>query len=230
MTTRNLLAGMSIGVILTMAGCQKKTAEEGESAPAAEEPRSSVAQSATPAPVAPLQPTTSATAAAATPEPPQLAPPGTFFLLAKVSVETSDGILGVLPGTEVHEVAPGIYEDAQKNRLTLRSDQVTNDLRLARQARGADANAQTAIASAAQARQQAERARQMQQATQAAATAANPPPPVAPPPAATPAPLGSSLGNSQIGGTHDSTKGKTYRDANGNVYWKDAKGRIRYDF
>ena len=227
MTTRNLLAGMSIGVILTMAGCQKKTAEEGESAPAAEEPRNSVAQSATPAPVAPALPTTPAASAAATPE---LAPPGTFFLLAKVSVETSDGILGVPPGTEVHEVSPGIYEDAQKNRLTLRSDQVTNDLRLARQARGADANAQTAIARAAQARQQAERARQMQQATQAAATAANPPPPVAPPPAATPAPLGSSLGNSQIGGTHDSTKGKTYRDANGNVYWKDAKGRIRYDF
>lgn len=229
MTTRNLLAGMSIGVILTMAGCQKKTAEEGESTPAAEEPRSPVAQSATPALAAPVQTTIPATPAAP-PEPLRLAPPGTFFLLAKVSVETSDGILGVPPGTEVHEVSPGIYEDAQKNRLTLRSDQVTNDLRLARQARGADANAQTAIARAAQARQQAERARQMQQTTQAAATAANPPPPVAPPPAATPAPLGSSLGNSQIGVTHDSTKGKTYRDGNGNVYWKDAKGRIRYDF
>lgn len=230
MTTRNLLAGISIGVILTMAGCQKKTAEEEGAAPPSEESRSPVAQSPTPAPVAPALPTTPATAAtAAAPEPPQLAPPGTFFLLAKVSVETADGILGVLPGTEVHEVSPGLYEDAQKNRLTLRSDQVTNDLPLARQARGADANAQTAIARAALARQQAERARQMQQATQAAATAANSPPPAVPP-ASTPAPLGSTLGDSKIGVTHDATKGKIYHNSSGVPYWRDAKGRDRYDF
>lgn len=228
MITRNLLAGMCLGMILTLAGCQKKTAEEGESAPPAEEPRKPVVQSAPDAPALPT-PARVPAVAAATPEPPQLAPPGTFFLLAKVSVESSEGIVGILPGTELHAVSPGIYEDGQKNRLTLRDDQVTNDLRRARQARGTDASSQAAIARSAQIRQQAEHARQMQKPAEAAATASTAPPPSALP-AATPAPLGSSLGTAPIGTTHDATKGKIYHNSSGVPYWKDAKGRVRYDF
>ena len=228
MTTRHLSAAMCLAMIWSIAGCQKKTAEQEDSAPPAEETRKPVVQSepAAPASLAAAAPAKIPTIAAATPEPPQLAPPGTFFLLAKVSIETADGIAGVVPGTQLHKVSPGLYEDLQKNRLTLRDDQVTNDLRLARQARGADASTQTAIAQAALARQQAEHARQLQKPAQAAATA---PPPSAPP-AATPTPLGSSLGTAPINATHDATKGKIYHNVAGVPYWRDTKGRVRYDF
>lgn len=234
MKTRNALAGMCLAMIVAVAGCQKPAANNEESTPPVETPREPVVQSQPSAPALPTTPTPAkepvvAAVAAATPEPPQLAPPGTYFLLAKVSVETADGIVGVVPGTELHEVSPGIYQDAQKNQLTLRNDQVTNDLRLARQARGADANGQAAIARAVQARQQAERARQMQNAGGAASAASAGTPETAPP-ASTPAPLGSSLGSSQIGVTHSATKAKVYHDSSGVPYWKDAKGRIRYDF
>lgn len=234
MNTQNLLAGMCVAMVVTMAGCQKPTAENEESTPPMEAPREPVVQApaavpAVPTPPAPANAPAVAAVATATPEPPQLAPPGTFFLLAKVSLETADGIVGVLPGTELREVSPGTYVDAQKNQLTLRNDQVTNDLRLARQARGTDANGQAAIARAALARQQAERARQMQ-TSGAAAPAASAAAPETAQPASTPAPLGSSLGTSQIGVTHGATKAKVYYNTSGVPYWKDAKGRIRYDF
>ncbi len=224
MNIGNLLKMAGLTALLTAAGCEKKTADEEESPPAAEPPpRTAQAPAAATLPTATPEPAT----AAATPEPPQLAPPGTFFLLAKTSVETAEGIHGMPPGTELHLVAPGLYEDAEKHRVTLTDSQVTNDLRVAQRSRGADANAQAALARAAQARALAERARQTQRANEIAANPALAQP--APPAAAT-TPLGSSLGKSTLNETHSATKGKVYYNAAGTPYWRDAKGRERYDF
>lgn len=226
MNIGNLLKMACLSARLTAAGCEKKTADEEEAGPAAVEPQPRTAQAP---PAATLPPATPApVTAAATPEPPQLAPPGTFFLLAKTSVETAEGIHGLPPGTELHLVAPGLYEDAEKHRVTLTDSQVTNDLRVAQRSRGADANAQAALMRAAQARALAERARQTQRANEIAANPAlaQPSPPAA---AATPKPPG-GLGTATLNETHSATKGKVYYNAAGTPYWRDAKGRERYDF
>jgi hypothetical protein len=67
-----------------------------------------------------------------------------FYLITAVSVETSDGILGLKPGQLLKEVRPGVYR-ADANEVTLRPDQVTNDMAIARRFAAQDQRNQAAI-------------------------------------------------------------------------------------
>jgi hypothetical protein len=73
-----------------------------------------------------------------------LAPPGIYYLVTAVSVETSDGILGLKPGQMLKEIKPGLYQ-ADANQVSLRPDQVTNDLSIARRVAVRDQMNQTAL-------------------------------------------------------------------------------------
>lgn len=66
--------------------------------------------------------------------------------MGKVSIETDSGITGLRPGTVVQQRSPTEYTTPEGQKLTLRPDQVTNDLRIARQVAGADAAAQATLA------------------------------------------------------------------------------------
>lgn len=137
------MCALVLAMACSLGGCKKKVAEE--EAPSDEAP----VVAATPKPkpaatpeskqeaVATLQP------ALATPAP-ELAPPGVFYLITSVSVETSDGILGLKPGQPLREVKPGVYL-AGSNQVTLRPDQVTNDLGVARRLAVQDQRNQAAI-------------------------------------------------------------------------------------
>lgn len=135
---------LTCALVLTMAcglgGCKKKVAEE---PPPEETP------AATPTPKLAATPEPKAVAMATpTPPPatpaPELAPPGVYYLITAVSVETSDGILGLKPGQPLKEVRPGVYR-ADNNEVTLRPDQVTNDLAIARRFAAQDQRNQAAI-------------------------------------------------------------------------------------
>jgi len=121
-------------------GCKKK--DVAEETPAEEAP------AATPAPKATPESTKPVAVATPTPPPatpaPELAPPGVFYLITAVSVETSDGILGLKPGQLLKEVRPGVYR-ADTNEVTLRPDQVTNDMAVARRFAAQDQLNQAAI-------------------------------------------------------------------------------------
>jgi hypothetical protein len=58
------------------------------------------------------------------------APPGVFFLLERVSLETDSGVLSYLPGTKVIK-AGSRYITSEGKQLTLKAAQITNDLRIA---------------------------------------------------------------------------------------------------
>jgi hypothetical protein len=75
-----------------------------------------------------------------------LAPPGTYYVIQRVSVTTDSGITGIAPGTRVTMVSPGPpmrVTDGQ-NQFEVQPDQVTNDMDIAAQAYYADRNAQAA--------------------------------------------------------------------------------------
>jgi hypothetical protein len=138
---RTLSCALVLSVAIGFGGCKKKevTEEAPEEQPAAATP---APKSATPAPQ-PVVVATPPPAPAATPAP-ELAPPGVFYLVTSVSVETSDGILGLKPGQLLREVRPGVYR-ADNNEVTLRPDQVTNDLVIARSVARQDQLNQAAI-------------------------------------------------------------------------------------
>src|SRR4051794_14469134 len=118
---RTLMCALVFVMGCGLGGCKKKVAEE---PPPEETPAATPRPAATPGPKP---------VAMATPPPPpatpapELAPPGVFYLITAVSVETSDGILGLKPGQLLREVRPGVYR-ADTNDVTLRPEQVTNDL------------------------------------------------------------------------------------------------------
>lgn len=87
--------------------------------------------------------------APATPEPHLVAPAGVYFLVKKTSVETDSGILNYAAGTKVHKIG-GRYVASDGRQITLRADQVTNNLQLAQQAAGHDAKALAIIQATAQ--------------------------------------------------------------------------------
>jgi len=137
---RALTCALVLGLAVGFSGCKKKeVAEEPEEAPAA--------APAKPKPAIPepksVAVTTPAPKPAATPAP-ELAPPGIFYLVTSVSVETSDGILGLKPGQMLKLVRAGVYK-ADNNEVTLRPDQVTNDLTIARRVAAQDEQTQAAI-------------------------------------------------------------------------------------
>jgi hypothetical protein len=79
---------------------------------------------------------------APTPVPtPDYASPGTFYLLAPVRKETKDGIVRLVPGTEVKLVRPGRYRTPE-GEMALDPKLLTNDRTLARASQSADATNQ----------------------------------------------------------------------------------------
>lgn len=128
-----------LAALLLIAGCRKPIVETPPPEPIAESPI------ATPPPSTPAPATPQPRVAEATPAPSYLAPAGVFFLVAPVSVETASGITGLRPGTRLQQTASNEYTSAEGQKLTLRPDQVTNDLRIAQQVAGADVAAQQAL-------------------------------------------------------------------------------------
>ena len=122
-----------IATAVLVASCSK---HENTETASNEEAPSAPSVTATPAPVK--------TVAVATPAPPRLAPDGMFFLLVKKSVETTDGIIGLAPGTQVLKQADGKFT-ADGHPLELQPHEITNDLDIAGRVAGVDARAQAAI-------------------------------------------------------------------------------------
>jgi hypothetical protein len=130
-----------LGLIVAFSGCKKHVAEEPppeEAPPTAT--RAPATKEATPAP----KPVVVATTPPAATPAPELAPPGVFYLITAVSVETSDGIVGLKPGQLLREVRPGVYR-ADNNEVTLRPEQITNDLKVARDLAAQEKRTQAAI-------------------------------------------------------------------------------------
>ncbi len=182
-----------------------------------------------PSPVPTAAPVRSTPIAVATPAPDPVAPPGIFFLLQNVSITTDDGIIGLKPGQGLRQVSPGSYE-VNGQTVQLRDNQVTNNLRIARQYAAADAAAQAALR---QARQPAP--------TVAPATAANstvipatPVPREVPRPVATPSSglsAGPRLGAGTGAADPESANRRNVKvDSSGRQYWRDSRGTIRFDF
>jgi hypothetical protein len=141
------LLPVSVGIACALiAGCSKAPdpiVDEGPQQPATE-----VAPDA-PAP-APAEPATPQPVVVATPAPKRFAPEGVYFTLVAKSVETSDGIFGIKPGTKVVKQADGSFlADGHKFRLA--PGEVTNDLDVAARVAGADAQAQAALRQSLQA-------------------------------------------------------------------------------
>lgn len=130
-------AGLAAFFLVT--ACRKPVVEAPPAAPIPEPP------AATPPPATPAPPAPKPRVVEATPAPNFLAPPGVFFLLAQTSIETASGITGVRPGTQLQQTGPNEYTASEGHKLTLRPDQVTNDLRIAQQVAGADVAAQNAL-------------------------------------------------------------------------------------
>jgi hypothetical protein len=193
-----------------LVSCKQPVAEAPPAPEPAPEPPPPVA---TPAPATPI-------AVAPTPVPDPLAPPGVFILLQKASITSDDGIVGLKPGTVLRQVSPGTYS-VDGREVTLRDDQVTNNLRIAAQYTAADASAQAAI-------------RQTRQQRAAAAQAAQATPTPTPAPAST-ARASSSSSSAKLGsgtGVADPEYGNRRNikvDKSGRYYWRDSKGNIRYD-
>jgi hypothetical protein len=76
--------------------------------------------------------------------PPELAPPGVFYLVQAVRVETDSGVTGLPPGTGVKLVREGVYL-TPAGEVQLQPEVLTNNLALARKARDADRAAQAAL-------------------------------------------------------------------------------------
>lgn len=119
---KKLMLGYAL-IGLVVASCGKKTEE----------------QAATPAPER---------VALATPEPHLVAPTGVFFLVQRATLETASGVFNYRPGTKVHRVG-NRYVTSDGRQLTLRAEQVTNNLQKAQQAAGNDAAALAQIQAAA---------------------------------------------------------------------------------
>lgn len=112
------LIGHSILIAaLVFAGCQKRTASEEDDTP--------IVAMATPVPT------------------PDYAPSGVFFLLAPIRKETKDGIVRLVPGTEVKLLHNGKYQTPE-GEMALDPRLLTNDRTAARAAQNVDQKGQFA--------------------------------------------------------------------------------------
>jgi hypothetical protein len=214
-TASILLAGAVAVSAAGLNSCRRATPE------AAPEPPPVVV--ATPFPA--TTPAVATPIAAAPPAQDPLAPPGIFFLLQKTSITTDDGIVGLKPGQSLRQVGPGTYE-ANGQTVQLRENQVTNNLRIARQFATADAVTQAAL-------------RQTLQPTPSVApiTASRSAPPLATPvPRPQPAARNPLSGGPKLGGGTGAADPETSNrrnvrvDSSGRQYWRDSRGNLRYDF
>lgn len=203
---------VSSALALLLTSCSKpKTVDLTPTEPPAE-------PAATPSPATP-KPVVIATP---TPAAKRLAPEGVFFLVRSKSVETSDGIIGLKPGTAVMKQPDGSFL-AGTQKVELRPDEITNDLDVAARVAGADAQRQAAVRQAGAAQ---------------AALAAQPTPASAAKPAtssssstsstvaAAPAPAATSssaFGSAGLGSTHTMTKDGWLWEKNENGDWKRVK-------
>jgi hypothetical protein len=147
----------TICILALLGACQKK-AEPEQSADSESASASPAEQAAAPG-VATSPPPQGggSTAAAAASEPRRLAPDGEYYLTTSVSISTDDGIFALRPGTKALKQPDGKFL-SDGHTVELRPDQITNDLRVAAQAMGADRAAQAGIQRSLQARAAAERA------------------------------------------------------------------------
>jgi hypothetical protein len=194
---------MALLAVLVCAGCKKPVAE----APPPEPPPEVPAAPPAPASATHVPATPAPRVVEATPAPNYFATPGVFFLIGKASIETDSGITGLPPGTQLQQTGPNEYTTLDGHKLTLRPDQVTNDLRIAQHLAGADAAAQRAV------RQMQAPRRSAPPPTTVAATPA-PAPPASRPPTAPPT---TSLGSGSLGASHSRVK-------DGYLWQKDSNG------
>lgn len=214
-----LLVGALTSGVLAFTSCKRPTPEV-TSAPEPLPAATPIAV-ATPAPFTPI--------AVATPSPDPLAPPGIFFLIQKASITTDEGIIGLKPGQGVRQVSPGHYE-VHGQTIELRDDQVTNNLRIARQFATADAATQAAWQKALRTPHSAATTGP---ANSSAAASTSTPPPITRTftPQSTALTSGSRLGAGT--GTADpetANRKNTRVDTSGRQYWRDSRGNIRYDY
>jgi hypothetical protein len=168
---------------------------------------------------------------AAAPVAPELAPPGVFYLVSEVRLETDSGITGLPPGTGVKLLHDDVYlTPAGEAHLT--AEQLTNNLAVARTARDADRATQTAAQARIANEGAVANARARAEAAAVAGQLADAPSSVTTSPnTATPAPSYSNPLNratDPLNTTHTSTKDKVYKDAAGRLYWKDIYGKAHY--
>jgi hypothetical protein len=100
------------------------------------------------------------------PPPKRLAPEGTLYTTERITVTTDDGVHSVPPGTKlalVRKTATGLLVKTDRAELTVRPEQVTNDLDVAARASGLSAQS-TAVQSAADQARAAVGKAQMQEA------------------------------------------------------------------
>jgi hypothetical protein len=122
-TTTTVLTACSLLGFAAFSGCDKK-------------PQANSAGTTAPAFVPP-----------SIPEPHLVSAQGTYFLLKKVTTETDSGVINFQPGTKLVRVNDR-FITADGKRLTLRADQVTNNLHAAYLAAGRDVKLLTVIESA----------------------------------------------------------------------------------
>ena len=170
---------------------------------------------------------------------PELAPPGIFYLLTATSVTTRDGVLGFPPGTRLKLARPGVYLTLSPAvEVSLRADQVTNDMTAARRVMTSDQKAQATIQNRV-----AGDVRQVAAGSSTGARTTHSPfgakdavgsvtQPSFDPPATPSKPFSSSLDTktSGLNMTHHSTKDRVGIDSMGNRYWVDIWGRVHYRF
>lgn len=138
------LTALMIAVATLLAACSKPVSPAPiaqatpEPTPIPTPPPTPVAIVATPPPATPIP-------VPATPEPNYFAPEGIYFLVTKKSVETSDGITGLRPGTRVLKQEDGSYKTDDGVSVQAAPHEVTNDLRIAQQLVSNDAAASAAL-------------------------------------------------------------------------------------
>ena len=185
-----------IAAAVLVASCSK---HENTETTSNEETPSAPSVTATPAPAK--------TVVAATPAPPRLAPDGMFFLLVKKSVETTDGIIGLAPGTQVLKQADGKFL-ADGHPLELQPHEITNDLDIAGRVAGADARAQTAIRQTLQAHANPAKPGPGAKPASSPSSAASAPPKAANPPPASTSQTGGGFGSTTaLGAAHSKVQG-----------------------
>lgn len=226
------LTGLIVATVaIALAGCQKPVAETTPQPPPPELPVvESVPAAPPPVPVAVIEePPTSV----APPEPVrELAPAGVFYLRAKKSLTTDDGIVGFAPGTVLRETAPGEYATRDNQTLKLAAHEITNDLAEARQLAGYNAAIRAAQAQGLRQVMAAEAPKEVEEQAVTPIDAPAVPRQAMKPVARPVAPVitgGLSPSKPLNSGAYDATTSKIKHDSLGRPYWTDIYGRRRYD-
>lgn len=214
-----LIAGI---IPLALLSCGKKAESPAETATSSSE--------STPA-MAAATPVVVQSTPAPAPRPRRLAPDGTFFMTEYVSIQTSDGVDGVKPGSRVTLVKDlGRTLKVTDGRLTfeVQRRQLTNDLDLAAQLTSSDIKSQQAAQGVS--RGDVVMTPPVQKRVDVRPTP-NPVIPAQPVAAAkpitpTPTPVSQLGSGGSLGATHSKTQDNVVI-IGGRTYWRDVRGRLR---